>query len=133
MAGLGGARLWHRWLMDEHVETNRAWWDDRAPAHATAGGYGLADLAADPRHISQVVRFDLPRLGDIAGLRGVHLQCHIGTDTVSLARLGARMTGLDFSEPALAQARHLAQVAGVDVDFVQSDLYAALDVLAAAP
>ena len=46
-----------------------------------------------------MVRFDVPRLGDIAGLRGVHLQCHIGTDTVSLARLGRDMTGLDFAGP----------------------------------
>ena len=56
----------------------------------------------DPAHLSDVVTFDLPLLGDIAGLRGVHLQCHIGTDTVSLARLGATMTG----------ARLLAEVAG---------------------
>ena len=68
-----------------------------------------------------MVRFDLPRLGDIRGLRGVHLQCHIGTDTVSLARLGARMTGLDFSAAALAEApRGIGRaLAGADVDFVE--------------
>ena len=54
------------------------------------------------------VRFDLPRLGDVTGVRGVHLQCHIGTDTISLSRLGARMTGLDFSGASLAVARDLA-------------------------
>jgi hypothetical protein len=43
------------------------------------------------------VRLDKPLLGGIAGLRGIHLQCHIGTDTISLSRLGARMTGLDYS------------------------------------
>jgi hypothetical protein len=58
------------------------------------------------------VRFDLPRLGDISELVGIHLQCHIGTDTLSLARLGARMTGLDFSAPALAVARNLAADCG---------------------
>ncbi|MCY7419538.1 MAG: methyltransferase domain-containing protein, partial [Chloroflexi bacterium] len=115
--------------MDDFGETNREWWDERAPAHATSPGYGLDRFAADPAHLSDVVRFDLPRLGDIAGLRGVHLRCHIGSDTVSLARLGAHMTGLDFSEPALAEARRLAVAAGVDVDFVRSDLYAALEVL----
>jgi SAM-dependent methyltransferase len=62
-------------------------------------------------------------------MRGVHLQCHIGTDTLSLARLGARMTGLDFSAPALAEARQLAAAAGADVEFVQAELYAAPDVL----
>ena len=75
------------------------------------------------------MRFDRPRLGDIAGRRGVHLQCHIGTDTISLARLGARMTGLDFSPAALVEARRLAASAGADVDFVESDVYGAPDVL----
>jgi len=76
-----------------------------------------------------VVRFDLPRLGDVTGLRAVHLQCHIGTDTVSLHRLGARITGLDFSPASLAQARDLAARTDAPVDFVESDLYEATSVL----
>jgi SAM-dependent methyltransferase len=59
----------------------------------------------------------------------VHLQCHIGTDTVSLVRLGASMTGLDFSAPAVAAARQLAERTGADARFVQADLYAAPGVL----
>ena len=94
--------------MDDYRVINGIWWDERAPVHAASVGYGLSQFVADPEHISDVVRFDLPRLGDVRGLRGVHLQCHIGTDTVSLARLGARMTGLDMSEPALVEARCLA-------------------------
>ena len=117
--------------MSDYVDVNRALWDERAGAHAASPDYGFESFVADPAHLSDVVRFDLPRLGSIAGLRGVHLQCHIGTDTLSLARLGARMTGLDFSTPALAQARALAGRIGADVDFVQSELYAALDVLPA--
>ena len=77
------------------------------------------------------MRFDLPRLGDVTGLRGVHLQCHIGTDTVSLARLGARMTGLDFSSASLAEARRIAASAGSDTEFVESEVYAATSVLPA--
>ena len=53
----------------------------------------------------------------------MHLQCHIGTDTVSLARLGASMTGLDFSGPAVGQARSLAARIGADARFVQADVY----------
>jgi SAM-dependent methyltransferase len=115
--------------MDRYTRDNRASWDERAPAHAASPDYGFERFAADPAHISDVVRFDLPRLGDIAGLRGVHLQCHIGTDTVSLARLGARMTGLDFSAPALAEARRLATLAGTHVDLVEAELYDAPSVL----
>ncbi|QDY08691.1 class I SAM-dependent methyltransferase [Micromonospora sp. HM134] len=108
---------------------NRASWDDRAAAHAASPDYAVDRFAADPAYLSEVVRFDLPRLGDVAGLRGVHLQCHIGTDTVSLHRLGARMTGLDFSGASLAQARALAGRTGAAVDFVQADVYDAPDVL----
>jgi SAM-dependent methyltransferase len=115
--------------MTDYREVNRANWDERAAAHAASDGYGIAALVADPAAISDVVRFDLPRLGDITGLSGVHLQCHIGTDTVSLARLGARMTGLDFSPASLEQARDLARRCGADLDFVESDVYAAPDIL----
>ncbi len=116
-------------MNDDYRAVNRAIWDERATAHAASPGYSVSRFAADPTHISDVVRFDLPLLGDVSGLRGVHLQCHIGTDTVSLARLGARMTGLDFSAPALDQARALAGASGVQVDFVESDLYAAPEAL----
>src|SRR5438105_10615628 len=96
--------------MDPSFELNRASWDERAPAHAASPGYAVDRFLSDPAFISDVVRFDLPRLGDVSGLEGVHLQCHIGTDTLSLARLGAQMTGLDFSPAALMQARRLADL-----------------------
>jgi SAM-dependent methyltransferase len=114
---------------EDYRELNRRNWDERAPAHAESPNYAVEQFVTDPEFISHVVRFDLPRLGDIAGLRGVHLQCHIGTDTVSLARLGARMTGLDFSPVSLDQARSLAERTGADVDFVESDVYDAPEVL----
>ncbi len=109
--------------MGEHFEVNRANWDERAPAHAASPDYAFDRFAADPSFVSDVVRFDLPRLGDLRGLRGMHLQCHIGTDTVSLARLGARMTGLDFSPEALKQARRLASLADAEVEFVLAEVY----------
>jgi SAM-dependent methyltransferase len=117
--------------MDNYLDVNRAGWDSRAPAHAASPDYMMDRFAADPAFISDVVRFDLPRLGDVTGMRGVHLQCHIGTDTVSLARLGARMTGLDLSPASLAEARAFAERVGADVDFVEADVYSAPDVLPA--
>jgi SAM-dependent methyltransferase len=115
--------------MTDYLEINRANWDERAAPHAASPGYPVQRLIDEPDHISDVVRFDLPRLGDVSGLRGVHLQCHIGTDTISLSRLGARMTGLDFSGESLAQARSIAARAAADITFVQSDVYSARDVL----
>jgi SAM-dependent methyltransferase len=111
--------------MEDYREVNRAHWNDRAAAHAASPDYAVARFTDDPSFLSRIVSFDRPRLGDIAGLAAVHLQCHIGTDTVSLARLGAKMTGLDFSAPALEHGRRLAEAAGVEIQFVESDLYGA--------
>jgi SAM-dependent methyltransferase len=115
--------------MLEYKQVNRANWDDRAAAHAASPGYRVEQFVADPGYLSDVVRFDLPRLGEVRGLTGVHLQCHIGTDTISLARLGARMTGLDFSGASLAHARRIAAEAHAEVEFVESDVYDAPTVL----
>ena len=112
-----------------YYRDNLAAWDERAPAHARAAGYKVSRFHEDPAYLSDVVTFDVPLLGDVSGLDGVHLQCHIGTDTVSLSRRGARMKGLDFSGESIAQARALAQETGADIEFVQSDVYAAVDVL----
>jgi SAM-dependent methyltransferase len=113
--------------VSDYQSVNRANWDDRAQAHAASADYKVAAFAADPAHLSDVVRFDLPLLGDLTGVRGVHLQCHIGTDTVSLARLGATMTGVDFSPKSLEKARALAASSGNDVQFVESEVYSAVD------
>ncbi|RJQ85315.1 class I SAM-dependent methyltransferase [Amycolatopsis panacis] len=114
--------------MTDSFAVNRANWDERAPIHARSAEYGFARFRSDPGHLSDIVRFDLPRLGSVAGLRGVHLQCHIGTDTLSLARLGARMSGLDLSPASLAQARALAESTGAEIDYHEANVYQAVDV-----
>jgi SAM-dependent methyltransferase len=124
---------WNHGPVEDYAELNRASWDERAPAHAASRDYAVDRFATDPGHLSEVVRFDLPLLGDIAGLRGVHLQCHIGTDTVSLARLGADMTGLDFSPASLVEARRIAGLAGADVRFVEAEVYDAAGALGPEP
>lgn len=109
--------------MTDYSAVNRANWDDRVAAHVASPDYAVARFAEEPDFVSGVVAFDRARLGDLRGRRVVHLQCHIGTDTVSLARLGARVTGLDFSARAIAAARELATTAGADVDFVDGDVH----------
>ena len=121
--------LCHSRAVDDYRVVNRESWDERVPAHAASPDYKLAEYRADSNFIGDVVTFDRPRLGDISGLRGVHLQCHIGTDTVSLARLGARMSGLDFSGPAVAQAQSFADSLRLEIDFHQADVYDAVAVL----
>ncbi len=111
-------------MTSEYLDVNLANWNSRVPFHEQ--GYELGRYRDDPGFLSEVVRFDRPRLGDVAGLDAVHLQCHIGTDTLSLPRLGARMTGLDFSAPALAVARRLAGECGARIDYVEAELYDAV-------
>jgi SAM-dependent methyltransferase len=117
--------------VEDYLSVNRANWDERAPAHAASAAYALDRFVEDPTFLSKVVAFDRKRLGDIRGLDAVHLQCHIGTDTISLARLGARLTGLDFSSASLSEGRRLAARTGAEIRFVESDVYGALDVLPA--
>jgi SAM-dependent methyltransferase len=110
--------------VEDYRAINLSNWNSRVPVHEQ--GYGLQPFRDDPSHLSGVVRFDLARLGEVSGLDGIHLQCHIGTDTLSLARLGARMSGLDFSEPALEVARRLAADCGQEIDYRASDVYDAV-------
>jgi SAM-dependent methyltransferase len=110
---------------------NLANWESRVSVHVGPGGYDF-EAFDDPTYLSKVVRYDLPRLRRLDGLDVVHLQCHLGTDTVSLARLGARSTtGLDFSPSALLRARQLATRAEADVTFVDGDAYDAVELLGA--
>jgi SAM-dependent methyltransferase len=116
-------------VTDDWRNINLANWESRVPMHTAPGGYDLVSFD-DPSHLSAVVRYDLPRLGRLDGLDVVHLQCHIGTDTVSLARLGARsVVGLDFSPSAVEAARALADRVGADVTFVEADVHDAVDAL----
>lgn len=113
------------------IETNRASWDARVAEHLLA--YRAGEFADDPTANS--VEFEAsimaPHLqgGSLTGLDVVHLQCHIGVDTISLARLGARVVGTDFSAAAIAAATALAGRAGVDASFVQTSNEDAPDLL----
>ncbi|WP_104181819.1 bifunctional 2-polyprenyl-6-hydroxyphenol methylase/3-demethylubiquinol 3-O-methyltransferase UbiG [Arthrobacter sp. B0490] len=105
--------------------TNRDNWEDRVPLHEQA--YGIAGFD-DPEYVSSVVQTDLAALapflpqGTVAGLDVCHLQCHIGTDTLSLIRAGARVTGVDFSTGALASAAALAKRLGLDATWIETDV-----------
>lgn len=111
------------------LDANRANWNDRADIHIDdeTGFYGIDRLLAGDIVLTAIERGELP---DLAGLRVAHLQCHIGTDTISLKRLGAaEVVGLDFSPRAIAHARDLAARCGEDVRFVEANVYDAPTVL----
>lgn len=107
------------------MSANRANWDSRVAVHTGPDGYRIDRLVDDRSALSTVIDFDRRYLGDLTGQDLVHLQCHLGTDTVSLARLGASVTGLDFSADAIATATGLAEKCGIDARFVHGDVYQA--------
>jgi 2-polyprenyl-3-methyl-5-hydroxy-6-metoxy-1,4-benzoquinol methylase len=106
------------------VLANQAHWDEATPLHATSDLYDLEAFRAGADHIRP---FEHDELGPVAGRELLHLQCHIGTDTLSWARHGARVSGLDFSSKAIEVARALADDCGIDADFWCADVYDAVD------
>ena len=114
-----------------HLDTNRRHWDSRVDAHVASPDYAVDRLVDDPDHVSSVVAFDRPRMGDVTSLRLLHLQCHIGTDTLSWAKLGATVTGLDLSGRAVEAARGIATRMGLDdARFVEGGVDEATTLLA---
>ncbi len=113
-------------MADDWRRINRAHWDERVPIHLRSALYDVASFKAG----RSSVRSDQIRdLAPVTGKRLVHLQCHFGLDTLSWARLGAEVTGLDFSAPAVAAARALAAEIGVPARFIEADVYDAPAVL----
>jgi len=109
--------------LDAYRAANLANWNERVAGHMAPDGYGVDGFIADPERITNVVRFDSAVLGDVTGQTLLHSQCHIGTDTLSWAKLGARVTGLDFSADAVAAATTIASRLGLDATFVECELY----------
>lgn len=110
-----------RWADDRgRIAANRQLWDDRVEVHAQSAFYDLEGFRSGASSLRSV---ELDELGDVAGRSLLHLQCHFGQDTLSLARLGATVTGVDFSEPAVALARTLAAELGLEARFIRSDVY----------
>jgi SAM-dependent methyltransferase len=111
------------------METNRSWWDERVALHEASRFYDLDRFVEAPDRMRP---YEIEDLGDVRGRSLVHLQCHLGTDTLSWATRGARVVGLDFSEPGIAAARRLATRVGYDdgrAEFVAADVYDAVAAL----
>lgn len=104
--------------MQDPVEINRLSWDERAVIHArdVPGDYLLDRFRAGEDALHDI---EATELGDVAGKRVLHLQCHIGRDTLCLVRRGAIATGLDFSSAALTAARRLSSETGLPATFVE--------------
>lgn len=109
-------------MTEDYFAENRRNWDDRAEIHLkdAAGGYRVGAFLAGADNLHDV---EHEEIGDVSGLRIAHLQCHIGIDTLCLARRGASCVGLDFSPRSVAAARLLQQRTGLDARFIEGNVY----------
>ncbi|MFI0449907.1 class I SAM-dependent methyltransferase [Actinomadura sp. 6N118] len=113
-------------VKDDYLSLNRALWDERVPIHVASDFYDVAGFRAGA---SSLRDFEPAEMGDVTGRRLVHLQCHFGLDTLSWARRGAVVTGLDFSQPAVKAGQELAAEFGLPARFVAADVYDAVEAL----
>jgi SAM-dependent methyltransferase len=109
------------------IRANNELWDEWTRIHETSTFY---DLEGFKRAGNRLRAYELEEIGPVDGLELLHLQCHFGIDTLSWARLGARVTGADFSGAAVELARSVAAEIGFPgARFVQSDIYDLPDAL----
>ena len=112
--------------MNEYIEANRRHWNEITPVHVASEFYDVASFKAGESKLKSV---ELEELGDVRGKSLLHLQCHFGLDTLSWAREGAIVTGVDFSERAIDAARALAEECGIEARFLVSNIYELPEVL----
>jgi SAM-dependent methyltransferase len=109
--------------MDEFRRENQRLWDAWTDIHVRSPFYDVQSFLPGGARPIRVKDYELEEVGDVRGKSLLHLQCHFGLETLSWARLGARVTGADFSERAIEEARLLAREVGLPATFVRSDLY----------
>ena len=101
-------------------EANRTWWDEVTDPHVRSAYYDVVGFVSGRNSLP---RYVIEEVGDVQGKKLLHLQCHFGLDTLTWARLGATVTGVDFGDQAIARARELAQQLGITARFIQSNVY----------
>lgn len=107
--------------MDRYRETNRSLWDGWAEINSRAASYRTEEFRAGRNKLHPI---ELEEVGEVSGKTLLHLQCHFGLDTLSWARLGATVTGVDFSPKGIAIAEGLGKELNIPAEFICCDLYA---------
>lgn len=105
--------------MNKYLKANQTSWDKRAGAHFDTEFYRMDAFLKGENSLKSI---ELQGVGSVEGKSLLHLQCHFGQDTLSWARLGAKVTGVDFSDKAIKKARELNEQLGLDATFIQSDV-----------
>ena len=110
----------------DYLNLNKKLWNDRTIVHVNSEFYNNETFLKGKNSLNEI---ELNLLGNVRGKSILHLQCHFGQDSISLARLGAKVTAVDFSEKAIETAIALNKKSGTDCKFICSDVYSLATVL----
>lgn len=105
--------------MKDYLKVNRQMWNLWAEAHLTSDFYDVESFKAGRNSLNDI---ELAHLPDVKGKDLLHLQCHFGQDTLSLARMGAKVTGMDISDVAIEAGRKLAKEMKLEADFIEGNV-----------
>ncbi len=103
-----------------YFEANKELWNQRAMVHKVSAIYDLPSFLDGATSLKNI---ESKKLVDINGKKILHLQCHFGMDTLSLARMGAEVTGIDISDKAIEEARKLNEQLGLNAKFIYCNVY----------
>jgi len=104
----------------DYLDINKASWNQKTEVHYASEFYDMESFLNGRSSLNDI---ELSILGDVSGKKILHLQCHFGQDTISLAKLGAQSTGIDLSDRAIEKAKALAEQMNADAKFICCDLY----------
>lgn len=104
----------------DFFEINRHSWDSRTRIHVKSEFYNVDGFLSGKSTLNEV---ELSEIGSVSGKSLLHLQCHFGLDTLSWARLGAKVTGVDISSVAITEAQALSDRSGLHGEFICNDIY----------
>lgn len=104
----------------DYIDINRQSWNNRVDSHIKSDFYNMEDFMKGKSSLNDI---ELILLGDLTSKNVLHLQCHFGQDSISLSRLGAKVTGIDLSDKAIVSAQKIADDTNANVKFICSDIY----------
>lgn len=107
-------------MNNDYIDINKTLWNAKTSHHVKSDFYRNDDFLAGMNSLNDI---ELPLLGDLTGKTVLHLQCHFGQDTLSMARMGAKVTGIDLSDAAVATAKAQAAQLGLDAEFICTNIY----------
>jgi len=107
-------------ILNQYIEINRLLWNKRTETHIQSEFYDLEGFKSGKSSLNDI---ELNLMGDVRGKKILHLQCHFGQDTLSLARMGAKVTGVDLSDRSIEYANQLAQTIDEKATFICCDIF----------